>query len=820
MSAEPRRDGPRTRRQWIGETGSGLAGIALSWLLARDTRASSIAGVRAPGPHFAPRTKRVIQIFCAGGVSHLDTFDWKEDLARHDGGELVGKGENKGFFGQPGHLMRSAYEFARRGESGQFVSSLLPHIGSIADELCIVRSMVSKSNNHTPASFQMNSGFTLNGFPCMGSWISYGLGSSNEDLPTFVVFPDPRGMPAGGSINWTSGFLPAQHQGVPFASGKNDGAPIRDLETPNDVERAGRDSARAFRDRLDRSAASALGGDDELETRIRSYELAARMQASVPEAIALETESEETRRLYGLDDPRCGAFARNCLLARRLVERGTRFVQLWNGGAFGSPRINWDGHESLKENHDAQAATMDRPVAALIVDLKRRGMLDDTLVLWTTEFGRSPATQGIGSFGRDHHPDAFTCFLAGGGVKAGIAHGETDEIGYFVGRDPVTIYDFHATVLHLLGLDHKRLTWYHNGIAEERSESIDRRDVLLDAMRSVSILRVVLFHTLGRFGDDAILLLSFVLPGMPIVFFVSGALAYGALTKPSRTGPNSESRFFVAQRFWSARLRRLLVPFWIYALCVVPLFLVADARTDHPWHAFDESVAWRWALPLLEPLASPALKGLALHLWFVPPFVWLLFVAPVAVALHARVRFLGAALTFVAACIVETWFPEVSGTLRNTLVFGFAFQVGFLFADGSLARLSISRNIALAIGSFAAGIVWHGRVAEKAILNSVPLAHVLVGLAAVPLWLSLREVVVRGFQAPTLAAASRAVNLRAYTLFLWGPAANEAAWRIARAAPPSLVVPAYFVATALCIVTLARIFGRFEDFARRRPSMK
>jgi Protein of unknown function (DUF1501) len=443
----------RGRRNFLLDCARALPGIAFASLLARDARGAK--------PHIIPRAKRV-QIFCAGGVSHLDTFDWKPELAKRDGGELTGKGENKGFFGQPGRLMRSPYAFARRGESGQYVSSLLPHIGGIVDDLCFVRSMVAKSNNHTPAAFQMNSGFTLNGFPSLGSWLSYGLGSSNDDLPAFVVFPDPRGMPAGGSINWTSGFLPAQHQGVPFlASGD---APIRDLRTPDSVGANERHAARAFRDRLDRAALERHGGDPALEARLRSYELAARMQLSVPDAVTLDDESAATRALYGLDRPDCGDFARNCLLARRLLERGTRFVKLWNGGAFGSPRINWDGHETLKENHDAQAITMDRPVAALILDLKQRGMLDDTLVIWSTEFGRGPATQGIGSVGRDHHPDAFTCFLAGGGSKAGLAYGATDELGYFVAENPVTIYDFHATILHLLGIDHTQLTWYHNGI--------------------------------------------------------------------------------------------------------------------------------------------------------------------------------------------------------------------------------------------------------------------------------------------------------------------------------------------------------------------
>jgi hypothetical protein len=342
------------------------------------------------------------------------------------------------------------------------VSSLLPHIAGCADDLCFIHSMFAKSNNHTPATFQMNTGFTLNGFPCMGAWLSYGLGTENENLPAFVVLPDPRGLPAGGSINWTSGFLPANHQGVPFRTQSRE--PIVDLRTPESVSAAARTADMDLLASMNRSFADAHPGDQAFAARLRSYELAARMQSSIPEATDLDGESESTRRMYGIDDASNKGFARNCLMARRLLERGVRFVQVINGGAFGSPRINWDGHENLRENHDTQAATMDRPVAALIHDLKQRGLFEDTLFVWSTEFGRSPATQGINSPGRDHHPTAFTCFMAGAGVKAGYHHGSSDEIGYFVGQDKVTVPDFHATILHLLGIDHEKLTFYHNGV--------------------------------------------------------------------------------------------------------------------------------------------------------------------------------------------------------------------------------------------------------------------------------------------------------------------------------------------------------------------
>jgi hypothetical protein len=455
------------RRHFLESAAGGMGGIALAWMLGRDGALALPGAAPGPGPasrppHHPPKARRIIQIFCCGGVSHLDTFDHKPELSRLHGKTLEGKGENLGFFGQPGKVMKSPYEFRRHGQSGAWVSSLLPHLSGCVDDLCFIHSMVAKSNNHTPATFQMNSGYTMNGFPSMGAWLSYALGTENENLPTFVVLPDPRGLIAGGSINWTSGFLPANHQGVPFRT--QGGDPIADLRTPEGVPPADRDADMRLLARMNAEFASSHGGEPSFTARLRSYELAARMQTSIPEATNLDSEPESIRRLYGVDNPATRGFSRNCLTARRLLERGVRFVQVFNGGAFGSPRINWDGHENLKENHDNQAATMDQPVAGLIQDLKQRGMLDDTLVVWATEFGRGPATQGIDSPGRDHHPTAFTCFLAGAGVRKGYHHGVTDEVGYFVAENPVTIYEFHATILHLLGINHEKLTFYHNGI--------------------------------------------------------------------------------------------------------------------------------------------------------------------------------------------------------------------------------------------------------------------------------------------------------------------------------------------------------------------
>jgi hypothetical protein len=445
-----------TRRDFVRD--AGLASVALSWMLGTEAK----GGGSSQTTHFPAKAKRVIQIFAAGGVSHLETFDYKPELAKQDGRELTNKGTIDTFFGQPGRLKRPMFPFQKRGESGQWVSDLLPNLATCADDITFIRSMVAKSSNHTPATFQMNSGFTMNGFPCMGAWLSYGLGSMNEDLPTFVVLPDPRGLPAGGSINWSSGFLPASHQGVSFRGGKSD--PVANLSTPESIAPESRRASMELLEAMNRDDQESNPGDSSLAARIHSYELAARMQTSIPEVIDFAGESAATRSLYGLDQEATEPFGRNCLLARRLLERGVRFVQLYHGGAFGSPRINWDAHEDIVENHTTQAASMDRPVAGLLKDLKARGMLDDTLILWTTEFGRTPFTQGINGKGRDHHQLAFTCWMAGAGLKPGFNHGATDEVGYAVTENPVTTYDLHATVLHLLGIDHKRLTYYHNGI--------------------------------------------------------------------------------------------------------------------------------------------------------------------------------------------------------------------------------------------------------------------------------------------------------------------------------------------------------------------
>lgn len=456
-----------SRRELLQDLATGFGGIALSWMLARESSAAGgselAAAASSNGIHFPARAKRAIHIFSPGGVSHVDTFDYKSELERMDGKSLDNKGKIDTFFGRPGNLQKPFFAFKQRGECGRWVSELLPHMAQRVDDLAVILSMVTKSSSHTPACFQMNTGFTLNGYPCLGSWLSYGLGTENDELPTFVVLPDPRGLPNGGTNNWSQGFLPAVHQGTAFRMDAP--TPIPNLETPGSVMPARRQASLDLLAKMNRRYAEDFPGDSALAARIKIYELAARMQRSVPEAMHVEDETAETHRLYGLDRPEIASSAKNYLVARRLIERGVRFVQVYNGASLGGkPRINWDAHEDVPDNHTTQAVHLDQPCSALLSDLKRRGLLEDTLVFWSSEFGRTPMTEGLGAKGRDHHPHCFTAWMAGGGAKAGISYGKSDEVGYYPAENPVTVYDFHATILHLLGIDHTRLTYYHNGI--------------------------------------------------------------------------------------------------------------------------------------------------------------------------------------------------------------------------------------------------------------------------------------------------------------------------------------------------------------------
>lgn len=443
------------RRSFLHWTAHGLGGAALATLLAQDGKAQT---------HHAPKATRAIHICLCGALSQVDSFDFKPDLARLHGRSLQSSERPDVFFGQVGLLRQSDWAFRQRGQSGLWISDLFPEIAGVADELTIINSMVAETSNHTPATFQENTGFRLNGFPTVGAWLSYALGSATQDLPAFVVIPDTRGQPAGGSINWSNGFLPARHQGVMLRS---HGTPLDDLFPARALAPEADRATRTLLDALNQQHQSERPGDDALAARIRSYDLAARMQLAVPEVADLTRETQETHRLYGLDRETCAEFGRGCLLARRLLERGVRFVQLFSGGSFGNPRINWDGHENMRQNHGQEAARIDRPIAGLLRDLRRRGLLDDTLILFTTEFGRTPFTQSAANvigLGRDHNQYGFSVWLAGAGLKHGLAYGATDDVGWRAVERIVTWYDFHATVLHLLGLDHERLTFYHNGI--------------------------------------------------------------------------------------------------------------------------------------------------------------------------------------------------------------------------------------------------------------------------------------------------------------------------------------------------------------------
>lgn len=456
-----------TRRGFFSQAGFSLGSAALASLLLRDgiLQAAPIkSDASDPPPHFAAKAKRVIQITACGGVSQIDSFDYKPLLAKLHGQPLPSSEKPDVFFGQVGLLRQNDWEFKQRGQSGLWVSELFPHLAGVADELTVIRSMFAETSNHTPATFQEVSGFRLNGFPVMGAWLSYGLGAESDDLPSYVVIPDPRGVPAGGSINWTNGFLSARHQGVVMRS---QGTAIDDLVPAQPIAQRTELASRELLQKLNAQHFAAHGEGDALASRMRSYELAARMQMTVPEVTNLAQESTATQAMYGVDRKETADFGRSCLLARRLLERGVRFVQLFSGGAFGSPRINWDGHEDMKQNHGQEALRVDQPLAALLKDLRQRGMLDDTLVLFTSEFGRTPFAQSAGGvlgLGRDHNQYGFSIWMAGGGLKPGLTYGATDDIGLKAVEKRVHWHDLHATVLHLLGINHERLTYYHNGI--------------------------------------------------------------------------------------------------------------------------------------------------------------------------------------------------------------------------------------------------------------------------------------------------------------------------------------------------------------------
>jgi len=461
------------RRAFLQTAATGLGGIALASLLAQDRLLADEAGPIRPQinpakpyaprpPHFPTKAKRVLVIFCSGALSHVDTWDYKPELEKRHDQPLPGADGLVTFQGAQGNLAKPLWKFRPRGESGKMISELLPQLGDLADDMCFIHSMTGKSNTHGPAENQMSTGFNLDGFPGMGCWVTYALGSECQDLPAFVAIPDPRGVPQAGPNHWNSAFLPAAFQGTAFGADR----PIPHLARPEKITPAADVASREFLAKLNAKHAAEHPGESDLAARIASYEMAARMQMAAAEVGDLSRETANTLNAYGADDANKNkaGFAKNCLLARRLLERGVRFVQLFNGAyAMGEGVGNWDGHKTLKAQYDIHGPILDQPAAALLRDLKQRGMMNDTLVAFVSEFGRMPTFQK-GASGRDHNPYGFTVWLAGAGVKKGTSYGATDDFGYKAAENVTTIYDLHATILHLLGLNHERLSYYHNGL--------------------------------------------------------------------------------------------------------------------------------------------------------------------------------------------------------------------------------------------------------------------------------------------------------------------------------------------------------------------
>lgn len=470
-------DASTPRREFLANIGGGFSGIALAHLLGQDlcgddaarSTGTELNGTRLSGTdlnggiHHPAKVKRIVQLFMNGGASPMDTFDPKPRLAELHGQQFdPGDGQKvESVTGSPGFkVLKSPFEFRQHGESGRWVSSVFPKTAGVVDELAFLTSMVSKSNVHGLASYMQNTGFTLPGFPCMGAWVSYARGRISDDLPAFVVMPDAKGLPYNNQGNFTAGFLAAQHQGTLVkASAAN---PIAHLLPPNNagyITDQSETAGRALLEMLNRNHAIRHSGDSRLQARIESYELAARMQLSAPGVFDLSGESDTMQTEYGLNDKVTEDFGRRCLLARRMLERGVRFVQVWSGPS--GAANNWDNHSNIDKELPYIARQVDQPIAAFVRDLKSRGMFEDSLVIWTTEFGRMPFSQGSG--GRDHNQGTFVTWLAGAGVKRGVTHGRSDEWGWKA-VDPIWCYDLHATILHLLGIDHTKLTYRHNGI--------------------------------------------------------------------------------------------------------------------------------------------------------------------------------------------------------------------------------------------------------------------------------------------------------------------------------------------------------------------
>ncbi len=442
----------RSRRDFLFEAGGGLGGLALGSLLNAETTSGGKA------PHFAPHAKAVISLFMSGGVSQMDTFDPKPALQKYAGQPLSGKGDVVVRQGHPGPLMPTPFEFKRHGQSGLEISELFPNVAKCADDLAVIRSVVGKSNDHVMAGYELATGMVRMGSPSVGAWVTYGLGSENQNLPSYVVIYDARGGPFGGPSNWTAGYMPAAYQGTVFRSS---GDPIVDLKPTGGVTLEQQRQRLDLLAKLNELDMARNPANSELAARINSYELAYRMQGAAPEAVDMNRESEATRKMYGLDAEITAPFGRQCLIARRLVERGVRFIQLYHGGLGNQNTDTWDAHEDVRKNHTMHAAETDLPIAGLLQDLKSRGLLDSTLVVWQSEFGRMPISQR--GLGRDHNPGTMSIWMAGAKIRGGQTIGASDEFGYKAAEQPVMVHDLHATILHKLGLDHTKLTYLYQG---------------------------------------------------------------------------------------------------------------------------------------------------------------------------------------------------------------------------------------------------------------------------------------------------------------------------------------------------------------------